>query len=115
MNNPKEIQYPTTLDAKVDALGTLISSLSKEVLAHSSDDGPGKKLFDLTMRWSSQLETPLELVWRLTMQPHATSALMTVIKMGIVEIVAKEGKPLSAEELSKRVGAEKVLVGKLNY
>lgn len=44
-------------------------------------------------------------------KPHAPAALMTLIKAGVIQEIAKSDSPMSAEDLSRASGADKLLIG----
>jgi len=62
------------------------------------------------MEGMATLETPVETIWRMIMSPHQASSLMTVIQMGIVPSIVENKKPVTAGELAKKSGAEKLLI-----
>ncbi|KAF2236206.1 S-adenosyl-L-methionine-dependent methyltransferase [Viridothelium virens] len=100
----------TSLDSKIDSLAAQIQSLTAEV---QNDDAARKKLLGTTMAAMGQLETPLETVWKIIMSPHAPSALMSLIKLGVIEHLAKAPAPMSSAELSKATGGDQVLIVRL--
>ncbi|MCJ1416140.1 hypothetical protein MMC32_002475 [Xylographa parallela] len=95
---------------KIDALQNQILALSKEV---AGDEENRTKLLGVAMMAVAVVETPLETIWRLIMSPHAPAALMTCIKMGLVNAIVDAKAPQTAEQLAKTTGADKLLIVRL--
>ncbi|KAI1380750.1 S-adenosyl-L-methionine-dependent methyltransferase [Hypoxylon crocopeplum] len=85
---------------------------AQSVLA-SKDEGARKQMFGAAMQAMAMLEAPLDTVWRMIMSPHAPSALMTLIKAGVIQEIAKSDSPSSADYLAKVSGAERLLIVRL--
>ena len=100
----------SSLDSRIDTLASQLQALTAEV---QNDDVARKRLLGTTLAATGQLETPLEAVWKIIMSPHAPSALMSLIKMGFVEQLAKATAPMSSAELSKATGADQILIVRL--
>ncbi|KAI9711821.1 MAG: hypothetical protein M1820_001966 [Bogoriella megaspora] len=99
-----------SLDSRIDTITSQLQSLISEV---QSDDAARKRLLAATMAANGQLESPLEAVWKLIMSPHAPSALMTVINMGVIKALASSSNPMTAEQLSQVTGGDKTLIVRL--
>ncbi|KAI1125485.1 S-adenosyl-L-methionine-dependent methyltransferase [Nemania abortiva] len=85
---------------------------AESVLA-SQDDAARKQLLGAAMRAMAMLEAPLDSVWRMIMSPHAPAALMTLLKAGVIQEIAKSDSPTSADQLSKVSGADRLLIVRL--
>ncbi|KAH7309198.1 S-adenosyl-L-methionine-dependent methyltransferase [Stachybotrys elegans] len=79
----------------------------------NQDEAGRKQMFGTVMQALSMLESPLDTVWRIIMSPHAPSALMALIKAGVIQEIAKSEHPLSANDLANTSGAEKLLIVRL--
>ncbi|OTA67095.1 S-adenosyl-L-methionine-dependent methyltransferase [Hypoxylon sp. EC38] len=84
----------------------------QSVLA-SKDETARKHMFKAAKQAMAMLETPFEAVWRLIMSPHAHSALMSLIKAGVIQEIAKTDSPSSADHLAKVTGADRLLLVRL--
>jgi hypothetical protein len=98
----------SSIEQKVDIVAAQLQSLVTEV---QGDDAARKKLLGATMGAMGQLETPLEAVWKIIMSPHAPSALMTLINVGVIEKLASANRPMTSKELADATGADQVLIG----
>ncbi|KAI9157924.1 putative o- protein [Paramyrothecium foliicola] len=83
----------------------------QDVLA-SGDDNARKQLLGNTFQALAMLESPVETVWRLIMSPHAPAALMTLLKAGVIQEIAKS-ESVSADDLAKATGADRLLIVRL--
>lgn len=70
-------------------------------------------MFGVAMQAMAMLESPLDTVWRIIMSPHAPSALMTLIKAGVIQEIAKSESPSSADHLAAVSGADRLLIVRL--
>ncbi|KAI0816531.1 S-adenosyl-L-methionine-dependent methyltransferase [Xylaria sp. FL0064] len=84
-----------------------------ESILASQDETARKQLLGTAMRATAMLEAPLDTVWRMIVSPHAPAALMTLIKAGVIQEIAKSDSPITAEHLSKTSGADKLLIVRL--
>ncbi|OTB00823.1 hypothetical protein M426DRAFT_15052 [Hypoxylon sp. CI-4A] len=84
----------------------------QSVLA-SKDEAARKQMLGAATQAMAMLETPVDTIWRIMMSPHAPSALMTLIKAGVIQEIAKTDVPSSADDLAKSTGAEKLLIVRL--
>ncbi|KAI1138503.1 S-adenosyl-L-methionine-dependent methyltransferase [Hypoxylon sp. FL0543] len=84
----------------------------QSVLA-SKDETARKQMFGATMRAMAMLESPVDTVWRMIMSPHAPSALMSLIKAGVIQEIAKSDSPSSADHLANVTGADRLLIVRL--
>lgn len=117
----------TALDQKIDNLSYDLQVLCVESVQNETSR---KKLMDVVMRANAQLEAPVETVWRMIMsvsqlsapvlvlnvnicseQPHAPTALMVLIRMGVVTDLVKASRPKTAKELSESCGGDELLIG----
>ncbi|KAI0473122.1 S-adenosyl-L-methionine-dependent methyltransferase [Xylariaceae sp. FL0804] len=80
-------------------------SAAQAVLA-SGDDNARKQMFGTVMQAMAMLESPLD-------TPHAPSALMALIKAGVMQEIAKSDTSLSADDLAKATGADRLLIVRL--
>ncbi|KAI2631841.1 S-adenosyl-L-methionine-dependent methyltransferase [Hypoxylon sp. NC1633] len=85
---------------------------AQSILA-SQDEGARKKMFGTAMQAMAMLEAPLDTVWRIIMSPHAPSALMALIKAGVIQEIAKSDSPSTADHLAATTGAERLLIVRL--
>ncbi|KAI0114297.1 S-adenosyl-L-methionine-dependent methyltransferase [Nemania sp. FL0031] len=95
-----------------DKSSTAFITAAKSALS-SQDEGGRKQLLAAAMQATTMLEDPAETVWRIIMSPHAPAALMTLIKAGVIDEIAKSDSPTSADRLSKVSGAERLLIVRL--
>ncbi|KAI1357798.1 S-adenosyl-L-methionine-dependent methyltransferase [Xylaria arbuscula] len=84
----------------------------EDVLARG-DDAARKQMLSTAMKAMAMLEPPLDTVWRMIMSPHAPAALMTLIKAGVIQEIAKSEIAKSADELATVSGADKLLIVRL--
>ncbi|KAI0474175.1 S-adenosyl-L-methionine-dependent methyltransferase [Xylariaceae sp. FL0804] len=75
---------------------------AQSVLA-SNDDETRKSMFGTAMRAVAMLESPLD-------TPHAPAALMTLMKAGVIQEIARAETPLMADELARSSGANRLLI-----
>ena len=121
----------TDLQAEVETLSAQLKALTKRIHAQKHEEAR-RKLLEATMEATAQLESPMEICWRIMMSPHvshifsviqsvqvidpnlskAPSALMTLIKMGAIDLLVETGEALSAQTIAEKTGAETLLVGK---
>ncbi|KAH9906647.1 S-adenosyl-L-methionine-dependent methyltransferase [Xylariomycetidae sp. FL2044] len=87
-------------------------SAAQSVLA-TGDENARKQMFGAAMQAMSMLESPLDTVWRIIMSPHAPAALMTLIKAGVIQEIAKSDSPSSADHLASVSGADRLLIVRL--
>ncbi|KAI1775544.1 S-adenosyl-L-methionine-dependent methyltransferase [Hypoxylon cercidicola] len=85
---------------------------AQSVLASDNEDAR-KQMFGVALQAMAMLESPLDTVWRTIMSPHAPSALMALIKAGVIQEIAKSESPLSADHLATVSGADKLLIVRL--
>ncbi|KAH9999722.1 S-adenosyl-L-methionine-dependent methyltransferase [Xylariaceae sp. FL0662B] len=85
---------------------------AESVLA-SKDESARKQMFGAAMQAVAMLESPLDSFWRIIMSPHAPSALMALVKAGVIQEIAKSDSPSSAEHLAKVSGADRLLIVRL--
>ncbi|KAK7739252.1 hypothetical protein SLS62_011278 [Diatrype stigma] len=86
---------------------------AQSILA-SNDDAARKQMFGAAMQAVAMLEAPLDTVWRTIMSAHAPSALMTLIKAGVIQEIAKAETSASADYFAKVTGADRDLIGTRN-
>ncbi|KAI1735673.1 S-adenosyl-L-methionine-dependent methyltransferase [Xylaria scruposa] len=84
---------------------------AESVLA-SDDEAARKQMLNTAMKVTAMLEAPLDTVWRMIMSPHAPAALMTLIKAGVIQEIAKSDS-ISADQLAEVSGADKLLIVRL--
>ncbi|KAI0886762.1 S-adenosyl-L-methionine-dependent methyltransferase [Annulohypoxylon maeteangense] len=84
----------------------------QNVLA-SKDETARKQMLGTTMQAMAMLEAPVDAIWKLIMSPHAPSALMTLIKAGVIQEIAKTDSPSSADKLAQATGADRLLIVRL--
>ncbi|KAI0858483.1 S-adenosyl-L-methionine-dependent methyltransferase [Xylaria cubensis] len=84
---------------------------AQSVLA-SNDEAARKQMLSTAMKVTAMLEAPLDTVWRMIMSPHAPAALMTLIKAGVIQEIAKSDS-ISADQLADVSGADKLLIVRL--
>ena len=118
-----------SLTSEIDALSSQLTALVKKV---EGKEDARKQLFGVAMGAASQLESSLDLCWRLIMSPHvcshileaslsclitdnvipqAPAALMTLLKMGVFDHLANAAGPISAQSLAKATEADSLLIG----
>ncbi|EMR61870.1 putative o- protein [Eutypa lata UCREL1] len=85
---------------------------AQSILA-SNDETARKQMFGTAMQAMAMLEAPMDTVWRTIMSAHAPSALMTLIKAGVIQEIAQSDSPLSADDLAKVSGADRLLIVRL--
>ncbi|GAW24043.1 hypothetical protein ANO14919_136220 [Xylariales sp. No.14919] len=77
------------------------------------DEVARKKMLETARKAVAMLEAPLESVWRIITSPHTPAALMTLLKAGVVQEIAKSDSAVSANHLAKISGADKLLIVRL--
>ena len=82
------------LHQKIDSLARDLQSLSAE---SAQDDEGRKNLLELTTKATTELEAPIETIWRMI--------------MGIVTDLVKSREPKTAKELSISCGGDELLIG----
>ncbi|KAJ2990118.1 hypothetical protein NUW58_g3112 [Xylaria curta] len=85
---------------------------AQSILA-SNDEAARKQMLDTAMKAATMLEAPLDTVWRMIMSPHAPAALMTLLKAGVIQEIAKSDSATSADQLSKATEADRLLIVRL--
>ncbi|KAI8944803.1 S-adenosyl-L-methionine-dependent methyltransferase [Xylaria longipes] len=85
---------------------------AQNVLA-SHDETARKQMLNTAMKVMAMLEAPLDTVWRTIMSPYAPAALMTLIKAGVIQEIAKSDSATSADQLASASGADKLLIVRL--
>lgn len=96
-----------SIDSKIDSVAQEIQQLAAEV---KNDEAARKKLQGVAMGAVAQLDTPAESVWKLIMSPHAPSALMILVRLGVVNKLASSDSPMTAAELAKTTGGDELLI-----
>ncbi|CAJ2500228.1 Uu.00g030810.m01.CDS01 [Anthostomella pinea] len=84
-----------------------------ETVLTSQDDASRKQLLSTAMQATAMLETPLDTVWKMIMSPHAPAALMTLIKAGVIQEIAKAEPSVTADHLASVSGADRLLIVRL--
>ncbi|KAI0418935.1 S-adenosyl-L-methionine-dependent methyltransferase [Xylaria grammica] len=77
------------------------------------DEVARKKMLETARKAVAMLEAPLESVWRIITSPHTPAALMTLLKAGVIQEIAKSDSAVSANHLAKISGADKLLIVRL--
>ncbi|KAI0477477.1 S-adenosyl-L-methionine-dependent methyltransferase [Xylariaceae sp. FL0804] len=85
---------------------------AQSILA-SNDEEARKKLFATATQAMAMLEDPVDTIWRLVSSPQAPSALTTLIKAGVIQQIFNSDSPVTADELAKTSGADKLLIVRL--
>jgi len=96
------------LNIRIDSLEKEIESLAADV----TDENLRKKLLSVIQKARSQVESPVETIWRMIMSPHAPTALMVLIRMGVVKDLVAAGGPKTAKELVESCGGNEIVIGK---
>ncbi|KAL9055588.1 MAG: hypothetical protein Q9162_003485 [Coniocarpon cinnabarinum] len=97
-------------DADIAALS---AHFQRVVEKTNNDDAARKKLFGVAMGAAGQLESPLDACWKMIMSPHAPSAMMALLNMGVMDYLASATRPVSAQELGEKTNADPVLIVRL--
>jgi hypothetical protein len=95
---------------RIAKLATEVDSLSKDV---ANDADSQKQLYGVIMGAMAKVEAPIDTIWRMIMSPHAPSALMVLIRAGVLTDLVSAGKPKTAKELEKSTGASAGLIIRL--
>ncbi|KAI0454125.1 S-adenosyl-L-methionine-dependent methyltransferase [Xylaria acuta] len=85
---------------------------AQSVLA-GHDEAARKQILDTATKAMAMLEAPLDTVWRMIMLPHVSAALMTLIKAGVIQEIAKSDSATAADHLASVSGAHKLLLVRL--
>ncbi|KAF8848056.1 sterigmatocystin 8-O-methyltransferase [Acephala macrosclerotiorum] len=83
-----------------------LSNLSKVVL---QDEEARKRLLGVLREQVAALESPLEVVWRMMMEPHQSASLRAALAMGLIEPLVSNS-PKTAIELASITSCDKQLV-----
>lgn len=102
------IESSATRDGRLDNLQSLLAELLQD---SESNESLRKELFSILQDNFGHVESPADFVWRMMLQPHQYGTLRTALEMRLPHILAQATKPLTAEDLSKATGAEKLLIG----
>jgi hypothetical protein len=95
---------------RIAKLAAEVDSLSKDV---ANDADSQKELYGVVMGAMVKVEAPIDTIWRMIMSPHAPSALMVLIRAGVLTDLVSAGKPKTAKELEKSTGASEGLIIRL--
>ena len=99
-------------DQRLDHLQSLLQELEHD---SSSNEALRKELSGILQDYAPRVEPPGDAIWRFMLLPHQCAALRSVVAMRIPHILAEGEEPLTAEELTRRTGAEKLLIGTNTY
>ena len=100
-----------SLQASDDRLGHLNRLLDEIQKEASSDEELRKQLVETLQEHSHRADTPGDFVWRTLFSTHQYATLRTAMAMKLPNILADEVEPLTADELAKKAGADRLLVG----
>ncbi|KAK3320368.1 S-adenosyl-L-methionine-dependent methyltransferase [Cercophora scortea] len=96
------------------SIGFRITALAKDIDALyndvSQDETFRKELFGVIQGAMAKVESPMETIWRMIMSPHASSALMVMIRSGVLTNLVAAGKPKTSKELAESTGASETLI-----
>ncbi|QKX60429.1 uncharacterized protein TRUGW13939_07574 [Talaromyces rugulosus] len=98
---------PLSLDQRIDAVSNELQSIGRLV---AEDENARKKVLGIVTKAVADFETPVETVWKMIMSPHAPSALMVLIRMGVVAKLAEAKQPMKAKDLAIVSGAAELLI-----
>ncbi|KAF2737696.1 S-adenosyl-L-methionine-dependent methyltransferase [Polyplosphaeria fusca] len=99
----------TSISSRIEALSKDIELISKDV----QNEDEKRKLQGIFAQATSKLQQPVESIWEIIMSPHAPTALMVVIQMGILKAVVDAGKPITAKELANITKGDEMLIIRL--
>ncbi|KUJ15863.1 S-adenosyl-L-methionine-dependent methyltransferase [Mollisia scopiformis] len=91
---------------RITELQNSLTSLSKVALENEDER---KKLLAVLRAQVAVLETPLEVVWRMMMEPHQSTALRSAQGMGLIEPIVSSS-PRTATELATITKCDKQLI-----
>ncbi|KAG0644974.1 O-methyltransferase asqD [Hyphodiscus hymeniophilus] len=94
---------------RIDELATNLTTLVKEITSRE-DDSARKKLLDIVKEQAMILESPVEFIWRIAMEPHQHASLRTAIEMKLTDLVVSGPSPVTADSLAKSTGGDKLLI-----
>ena len=100
-----------SLQAAGDRLGQLNRLLDEIQIEAASNEQLRRQLVDTLQEHSYRVDTPGDFVWRTLLSTHQYATLRTAIALKLPKILADEVKPLTADELAQKAGADKLLVG----
>lgn len=98
---------PTTMD-EISQVERSLTELSKQAL---QNEDSRKKLLEILKAQVAALESPLEVIWRMMMEPHQSAPLRTALAMGLIEALASSESPKTAAELATISNCDKQLIG----
>ncbi|KAG4416780.1 hypothetical protein IFR04_010109 [Cadophora malorum] len=90
---------------EIAGLETILSKLSSEV---SQDEERRKKLLAILRQYVAAVESPLETIWRMMMEPHQSASLRTAMAMGLIEPIVSGSK--TATDLASLTKCDKQLI-----
>ena len=72
-----------------------------------------RKLLDVCRSSVGAVAKPSEQIWQMIMQPHLNGAMRSSAEMGLLDALTKAEKPVTAEELAKSTGGDRLLIARL--
>ncbi|CAN8103135.1 unnamed protein product [Discula destructiva] len=99
-----------SINSRIASLAASIDTLNADV-AH--DEVSRKQLLEVIQGAMAKVESPMETLWRMIMSPHAPSALMVLIRSGVVTDLVAGGKPKTGKQLAESTGASEELIIRL--
>ncbi|PVH85194.1 putative O-methyltransferase [Cadophora sp. DSE1049] len=94
--------------SKLDDIADLEPILSKLTREVSQDEEPRKKLLAVLRQYVAAVESPLEVIWRMMMEPHQSASLRAAMAMGLIEPIVSGSK--TATELASLTKCDKQLI-----
>ncbi|KAK0624998.1 S-adenosyl-L-methionine-dependent methyltransferase [Bombardia bombarda] len=95
------------VESRIAALAQDVDAIFKDV----ANDEPSRKILLDTLRGAlGKVESPMDTIWRIIMSPHAPSALMVLIRSGVLQAVVSSPKPQTAASLASITGASETLI-----
>ncbi|TVY18906.1 O-methyltransferase asqD [Lachnellula arida] len=98
---------PAEVSKNIQEAERFLASLTRTASQHEETR---KELLAMYRAQVAALESPLEVIWRMMMEPHQSAALRAAMGMGLVEPIASSESPKTASELASITGADKQLI-----
>ncbi|KAF2660227.1 S-adenosyl-L-methionine-dependent methyltransferase [Lophiostoma macrostomum CBS 122681] len=93
------------VSTRIEALVEEIQSLSRDV-----DDTSRKDLLAALQQGVAKVEPPVETIWKYIMSPHSHTAIMVLLRMGVVQDVVAAGKPKTSKEIASSCSVDEELL-----
>jgi hypothetical protein len=91
---------------RIQALAEEIQNLSRDV----DDEASRKALLATLQQGVAKVEPPVETIWKYIMSPHSHTAIMVLLRMGVVHDVVAAGGPKTSKEIASSCSVDEELL-----